>query len=296
MQALGFYLTYFILWLLSLLPLYILYFIADMLYVFIRLGSYRKQVITDNLKHAFPHLSNKKIDQIRNDFYRHFCDLILETIKIQNMSEKEMRKRVVFNNLDKIHKHYTKDKDVIAVLGHYGNWEWITSFSLHIEALACDVYHKLKNPHFDRLMLILRSKWGNANFEMKSSVREIVKLRQKNQRFVLGLIADQSPSKTKIQYCRPFLNQNTPVILGPEKIAKLTDSPVVFFHMNKIKRGHYEVNIIPISETAKNTAQYEITDKHIDTLEKIIKERPELWLWSHKRWKYAKNRHFEHIN
>jgi len=212
------------------------------------------------------------------------------------MSEKEMRKRVVFKNLDQIHKHYTEDKDVIAVLGHYGNWEWITSFSLHIEALACDVYHRLKNPHFDRHMLILRSKWGNANFEMKSSVREIVKLRQKNQRFVLGLIADQSPSKAKIQYCRPFLNQNTPVILGPEKMAKLTDSPVVFFHMNKIKRGHYEVNIIPISETAKNTAQYEITDKHIDTLEKVIKERPELWLWSHKRWKYAESRHFEHIN
>ncbi|MBI9060409.1 MAG: lysophospholipid acyltransferase family protein [Marinilabiliaceae bacterium] len=296
MQALGFYLTYSILWLLSVLPLKLLYFIADILYVFIRIGRYRKKVITDNLKYSFPHLSDKEIDQIRNDFYRHFSDLILEIIKIQNMSEKEMRKRVIFKNLDQIHKHYSQDKDVIAILGHYGNWEWITSFSLHIEALACDVYHRLKNPHFDHHMLILRSKWGNANFEMKSSVREIVKLRQKNQRFVLGLIADQSPSKAKIQYCRPFLNQNTPVILGPEKMAKLTDSPVVFFHMDKIKRGHYEVNIIPISETAKNTAQYEITDKHIDTLERIIKERPELWLWSHKRWKYAENRHFEHIN
>lgn len=296
MQAIGFYLTYPILWLLSQLPLNVLYFIADILYVFIRIGSYRKKVITDNLKYSFPHLSAKEIDQIRNNFYRHFSDLMLETIKVQSMSEKEMRKRVVFKNLDQIHKHYAKDKDVIAVLGHYGNWEWITSFSLHIEALACDVYHRLKNPHFDRHMLRVRSKWGNANFEMKASVREIVKLRQKNQRFVLGLIADQSPSKAKIQYRRPFLNQNTPVILGPEKMAKLTDSPVVFFHMNKIKRGHYEVNIIPISETAKKSAKYEITDKHIDTLEQIIKERPELWLWSHKRWKYAENRHFEHIN
>jgi len=296
MQAIGFYLIYGILWLFSLLPLRILYIISDILYVSIRFGGYRKKVITDNLKFSFPNLSNKEIGEIRNKFYQHFSDLILETIKVQTMSKKEMRKRVVFKNLEKIHKHYNADKDVVAVLGHYGNWEWITSFSLHIEALACDVYHELKNPYFDRHMLKLRSRWGNANFEMKSSVREIVRLRQKKQRFVIGLIADQSPSRTKIQYCRPFLNQNTPFILGPEKIAKLTESPVVFFHMNKVKRGYYEVNIIPILESTKDADQYEITNKHVDTLESIIKQRPELWLWSHKRWKYAENRHLNHAN
>jgi len=296
MQAFGFYLTRSIIGPLSLLPLRILYFIADILYISIRLGGYRKMVINNNLKLSFTHISNKEIDKIHNDFYRHFSDLILEKVKTHNMSEREIRKRVIFKNIDHIHKHYTKGKDVIVILGHYGNWEWITSFGLHIEALACDVYHKLKNPHFDQHMLNLRSKWGNANFEMKSSVREIVKLKQNNQRFVLGLIANQSPSRAKTQYSRPFLNQNTPIILGPGKMAKLTDSPVVFFHMDKVKRGYYEVEIIPISETPKKTNHFEITNTHADTLESIIKQRPELWLWSHNRWKYAKNRYFKHAN
>lgn len=220
---------------------------------------------------------------------------MVETVKLIHMSEADIKRRVQFKNLDIIHNYYKEGKDVVVVLGHYGNWEWIPSFNLHVEALGCDVYHQLKNPYFDKLMLKLRSRWGNLNFEMRSSVRDIVKLRQKNQKFAIGLIADQSPARNKIQYTRPFLNQNTPVILGPEKIAKLTNSPVVFFHMDKVKRGHYLVDIIPVTESPKETEDYEITDKHVAILEEIIKQRPELWLWSHKRWKYATDRSLEQL-
>ena len=201
-----------------------------------------------------------------------------------------MRKRVVFKNTEYVDKLTEQGKDIIAIMGHYGTWEWVPSINLNIKAVSCATYRPLKNKAFDKHMLKIRGKWGGLNFTMKKTFREIVSLRKQEKRFLLGLIADQSPARNEIQYWTNFLNQNTAVLLGPEKIAKSTKSPVVFLKMDKIKRGFYEVEIIPITENPSETAEYEITEKHVRLLEEIIYNKPEYWLWSHKRWKYSVNR------
>ncbi len=290
MQNVFTYISLGFLYLVSLLPLRVLFLFSDLFYVIIRLVGYRRKVIDENLKYSFPEKTDKEITSIRNKFYRHFCDLLVETTKIQNMSEKEMRRRVHFSNVDYLEKANKEGKDVIGVMSHYCNWEWVTSLNLYIEAVGCDVYRPLKNKPFDAYMLKLRAKWGNLNFTMKATMREVIKLRRQDKRFVLGLIADQSPGKPEIQYWTSFLNQNTAVLTGPEKIAKVTKSRVVYFDMRKIKRGYYQVDIVPLVQDSENSKPHEITDAYVSYLESVIKEKPEYWLWSHRRWKYSKNR------
>jgi len=295
MQKIGNYIALGFLWLFSLQPFFILYLYSDLLYHVIRLIGYRRAVINENLHYSFPDKSKDEIRNIRLKFYRSFCDSLIETIKIQTMTEKQMRKRVLIKNAEYLNEKTDEGKDVVAVMGHYGCWEWVPSLNLHAKALVSATYRPLKNKQFDQYMLKLRSKWGNENYTMSATLREILKLKKQNRRFVIGLISDQSPGKPEIQYWTNFLNQNTAVLLGPEKIAKLTKSPVVFLKMSKIKRGHYQVEVIPLVEDPVNTMEYEITEKHVRCLEEIIIENPEYWLWSHKRWKYSKERVIKNI-
>lgn len=290
MQAIFNYIIIGFLWLVSLLPLRVLYIFSDLFCHIIRLIGYRRAVINENLRYSFPDKSAEEIRSIRLKFYSHLCDLFFETIKIQNMSEKEMRRRVKLNNFEYVHQCYDNGKDIIGVTAHYGNWEWFPSMKLHIKATGVNVYRPLKNKHFDKYMLRLRSKWGTVNFDMRSTFKEVIKLKRKNERFFIGLVADQSPGLPEIQYWTQFLNQNTAVLTGPEKMAKLTKSPVVYVNMRKIKRGYYEIDIIPLMEDSASSAEHEITDLYIKHLESVITDKPEFWLWSHKRWKYSKQR------
>ncbi len=290
MQYIFTKLTIAFLWVVSLLPLGILYLFSDFFYLIVRLIGYRKKVVEDNLRFSFPGKDENELRSIRNKFYHHFCDLFVETIKLQHISESEMRKRVKFKNIEYIDKLHDEGKDVVAIMAHYNNWEWVTSINLHCKALGCDVYRPLKNKAFDSYMLDLRSRWGNLNFAMRSTLKDVIKLRRENQRFIIGLIADQSPGEPEIQYWTNFLNQNTAVLTGPEKIAKLTKSPVVYLDMQKVKRGYYEIDIVPLLEDTADSATNEITELGVKYLEKVINKKPEHWLWSHKRWKYSKNR------
>jgi len=290
MQKIGNYIALGFLWLFSLQPLFILYRYADLLYHIIRLIGYRRAVINENLSYSFPDKSKEELREIRLKFYRNFCDVMIETVKLQNLSEKQIRKRVVFNNVNYLNQLTTQGKDIIAVMGHYACWEWIPSINLHTTALGCATYRPLKNLQFDQYMLKLRSRWGSRNFTMAKTYRELIKLKKENQRIIVGLIADQSPSKVDIQYRTTFLNQNTGILLGPEKIAKSTKSAVVFLRMDRIKRGYYQIDVIPLVEDPTKTKEYEITELHVRCLEETIKNKPENWLWSHKRWKYSEDR------
>jgi Kdo2-lipid IVA lauroyltransferase/acyltransferase len=289
-KAILFYIALPFIYLVSLLPFWVLYRISDVLYCLMLIVRYRNKVIIDNLRYSFPELSDNERRKIQNQFYRHFCDLIFETVKIFTISHKEIKKRVVLENFELLEKYNNEGRDGIAVVAHYCNWEWLTSFNLHLKAQGCEVYHPLKNPYMDRFMLKLRTRFGNFNFTMNATMREIIKLKRSNQRYVLGLIADQSPARVKIQYRTVFLNQNTAVHVGPEKMAIAFDDPVVFFKMSKLRRGYYKVSIIPVCEHPKQTKPNEITEAHIHILEQIIREQPQYWLWSHKRWKYSPNR------
>ncbi len=290
MQKIGNYISLGFLWLFSLQPFFILYLYSDLLYHVIRLIGYRRSVINKNLRYSFPDKSQEELRDIRLKFYRGFCDSLIETIKIQTISEKQMRKRVSVNNVEYLNKLAAEGKDVVGVMGHYACWEWVPSLNLHTDHLCCATYRPLANPEFDKYMLKLRGRWGNQNFTMRDTMREIVKLKRKGTRFLIGLIADQSPDRKKIQYWTKFLNQNTAVLLGPEKMAKGLKSPVVFLKMTRLKRGYYQIDVIPLVEDPLSTSDYEITEIHLKCLEDIINERPEDWLWSHKRWKYSENR------
>jgi KDO2-lipid IV(A) lauroyltransferase len=290
MQALTYYLVYPFLYLISLLPFRVIYLLSDGVYLVMRLVRYRGRVINDNLRYSFPEKSEKEIRHIQNLFYSHFCDIFFETIKLMSMSETAIKKRVTFENLEAIDKAHDENKDVIMVMAHYGCWEWVPSVNLHIKAQACAVYQPLKNKYFDKFMLNIRSRYGEVHFPMKSTLREVLKLRKSGQRYVLGLISDQSPARVKIQYWTRFLNQQTPVFLGAEKMAHSLGDPVMFLKMEKVKRGYYKVSIIPLFDKPKETSEYEITEAHLRILEQQIQERPEHWLWSHKRWKYAVDR------
>lgn len=290
MDQFRFYLALPIYRLFSLLPYWVLYRFSDSLYLIIRMIGYRKRVIIENLKYSFPEKSEKELTKIRHDFYRHFCDTLIETIKLMSVSRKEMQKRVRFENVEYLEEVNKQGRDVIAILGHYGNWEYVPAINMFITAQGCDVYRPLKNKSYDKLMLNLRSRFGNVNIAMKDTLREILTMKKSGTRYVMGLIADQSPARSEKMTYLPFLNQNTPVILGPEKIAQKTNDVVVYFEMSKPKRGRYLVKIVPLFDDAKNTEELEITKAYMQHLESMIKATPHLWLWSHKRWKFAKPR------
>jgi KDO2-lipid IV(A) lauroyltransferase len=290
MEKFGFYLILPLYKIVSLLPFWFLYRFSDLLYLIIRIIGYRKKVIIDNLKHSFPNKTEKERTKILHDFYRHFCDTVIETIKLQSISRRQMMKRINFENVEYLEEANRLGRDVIAILGHYGNWEYVPAINMFITAQGCDVYRPLKNKSYDRMMLKLRSRFGNINITMKDTLREILMMKRDNTRYVLGLIADQSPARSEKMVYLPFLNQNTPIILGPEKIAQKTNDIVVFFEMSRPRRGHYNVKIVPLFDNAKNTGELEITKAYMSHLEMMIEKTPHLWLWSHKRWKFAKPR------
>ncbi len=274
--------------LLGYLPLWFLYLLSDIFYYFIKIFGYRNSVVFTNLRNAFPEKSKAEIKEIKHKFYRHFSDLFFETIKIHGFSERQIRKRVTVENVELLDRYCDEGRDVIVAMGHYGTWEWIPALNLFTKAQGAQVYHPLKNKHYDKYMYDLRAKWGNLNFPMKTAYRDMLKLKRDNIRFLIGMIGDQSPAKNKIQYYTNFFGQETPVLLGTEKMAVKTNSPVVFVDVLKPKRGYCHIKIVPLVENPKDCAEYEITNIHTKYLESMIRRQPEYWLWTHNRWKRKK--------
>lgn len=286
MNKLAYYIWHPLIWLISWLPLSALYKISDFLFYPVSIFGYRKKIILANLAKAFADKPKEWHKEMLRKFYRHFCDIFVESIKLQHISDKEIYKRITFSNTEIIDRATTEGKDVIAILGHFGNWEWVPAINMHLIADGYSVYRPLKNPWFDRYMLDLRKRFGSQNVTMKKTLRLVARLRKENRRFILGLIADQSPARGEIQYWTDFLSQKTPILTGPEKIAKMINGQVVYLKVSKPNRGHYHITIIPFEKEPAKSVENEITDWHTKQLEKSILECPYLWLWSHKRWKY----------
>lgn len=285
-SAIGFYAGYPFLWLTGWLPLWLLYGVSDLFFLLVAATGYRRKVITGNLKKAFPEKSAAEIQKIRLRFYRHFCDIFVETLVLQHISPKKIQKRVKLVNPGLLQNMLDEGHDIVAVLGHYGNWEWIPVASLSLDVVGLSVYRPLKNKYFDRFMLQLRGIFGSKNIPLNATAREIVKYKRSQQRFILGLISDQSPSKNELHYWTNFLNQNTPIILGPEKMAKLVKAKIVYWKMEKLKRGHYQITFLPYEGDVASAPEFAITEWQVRLLEQQIRQQPEYWLWSHKRWKY----------
>ncbi len=287
MDALSFYFFYLINGIISFLPLRILYIFSDILFViFCYFPGYRKNIVYNNLRKSFPEKSEEQIQTIARKFYRHLADLFAEVVKLNHIGKKEHIKRCKLENLEVIEKLWSEGRDAIVVLGHYNNWEYLIHFPLFCKQTCISIYKPLKNKYFDRYLTKLRSKYGMVLTPMSLVAREIIKRRNNGERILVSFLADQTPARADIHYRTAFLNQDTPVFLGAEKIATKYDMAVIFFNHQKVKRGYYKTTVELLLEHTSGLDEYAITEAHIKRLEEIIREKPEYWLWSHRRWKY----------
>lgn len=290
MGAILFYCLLPFLYLISLLPFPVFYLFSDFIYFLLyRVVGYRKKVVFENLKNSFPEKSYNELKKIEKDFYRYLCDLFLETIKTLTISRSEAIKRCKFNAKTTLlfNELANKNQSCIIVMGHYGNWEWAgNSFSLQCKQQLYVIYHPLSNKYFDKLMHDLRTRFGTKLYAMKDTMREMI--RNKNEVNATAFIADQTPSPDSA-YWTTFMNQDTPVFWGTEKIAQKLNYPIVYITIKKIKRGYYEVDSELLINEPKNTSLGEISELHTRKLESDIITQPSIWLWSHRRWKHKKN-------
>ncbi len=289
-NALAFYPAYGIMFLLSLLPLRILYIISDMLYVLLfHITGYRKKVVYNNLTNAFPEKTPWERQQIAKKFYKHFSDVLVEMIKMVSINEKQLTRRIKFKNPEVLNDLYDEGKSVIAVIAHYGNWEWLVASCKEYKHRLLAIYKPLHNKYFDDFFIRLRNKFGMELVPMHRTLHTMINYQNKNIPIVTSFIADQSTIKEKTQYWINFLNQETGVYLGVEKIARRLGHAVVFLIMHKTSRGHYTIEFKKLVDNPAEEKTYAITDKHVAALEQEIKKQPAYWLWTHKRWKVKRD-------
>ena len=289
MGAVGYYIFYIINWLITLLPLRILYIFSDLLFLLLYyFPSYRRKVVATNLKNSFPDKSYKELKSIEKKFYRHLADVIVETIYVTHMSDKEQMKRFSYTNIEIIDKLREEKRDIIAVVGHYNNWEWPTLMPLILNYKVIIVYRPLKNKYFDRHIYNQRSKNGIVLTPTSMILRELINNRKNNINTLSVFLTDQTPARDEMKYWATFLNQETPIYTGTEKIASKYDMAIVFFHCQKVRRGYYNLNIELLFDHTAGLPEYTITEAHVRRLEEVVREKPEYWLWSHRRWKYKK--------
>jgi KDO2-lipid IV(A) lauroyltransferase len=289
MKALGYYIFYGINWIITLLPLPVLYIFSDFLYFLLYyFPSYRKKVVAKNLKNSFPEKTEEELKFIEKKFYKHLADLFIETLKLSHMSKSQLMRRFTVSNIGIIDKLLEDKRDTVAVFGHYNNWEWFTSLPLYTKYKAVSIYKPLQNKFFDRFLNDLRSKNGMVLTPMSNIIREIINNKKNNINTISAFVSDQTPVKTEIKYWTTFLIQDTPVYMGTEKVASKYDMAIVFFHIQKIKRGYYNLNIELLFDHTAGLPDHLITETHVRRLEEIIVEKPEYWIWSHRRWKHKK--------
>jgi Kdo2-lipid IVA lauroyltransferase/acyltransferase len=289
MKKIYFYLLYGSTYIITLLPLKGLYIISDFARFFTyHIVRYRRKTVAYNLKKSFPEKSPKELKKIEKVFYKHFCDLFIEMIYLLHASKENAIKMCKFNNIELLQKYYSQGKSVIIVTGHYSNWEGLNLFANYLKHIVIGIYKPIANKEIETFMNKYRERYGAVAIPMHDTFRTVMSYHQQKKLFFLGLISDQTPAFPEIRYWTTFLNQDTPVFLGVEKIAIKTNQPVFFCNMRRIARGRYEVDIELLCENPKETKPYEITEMHVRALERLIHEAPEYWLWTHRRWKYRR--------
>lgn len=283
-----YYLTYAVLWLFSLLPMWVHYLISDGIYVIVyHLVGYRKKLVRKNLSDSFPEKSEAEIIRIEKDFYRWFCDYFVETIKLLTISRLELRRRMVFKGAELVNELTENGQSCAVYLGHYCNWEWITSLPLWVtpKAQCGQIYHVLENSEFDKLFLKLRQRMGAVCIPMAETLRKLAEYRQQRQPVVIGYISDQVPFWNNIHHWCPFLNHDTPVLTGTERLARSAGHAVFYIDVERPKRGYYVAEFKLIARDPKQTEDYQLTDAYFTLLEASIRRAPQFWLWTHNRWK-----------
>jgi KDO2-lipid IV(A) lauroyltransferase len=288
MGTLGYFVALPFIYGISLLPFPLLYLLSDGIYVLIyKVLGYRKEVVMNNLRNSFPEKDEAELKAIASKFYQWFCDLTLETLKTLTISPEEVRKRVEFKGKDILQQYAREKRSVILVLGHYGNWELAGARysqerdipQLHV------IYHPLANARFDRLMHHMRTRHGTRLYTMRETSKAMI--RDRDLLTATAFIADQTPSPERA-YWMTFLNQDTPVFQGTEGLARKLDKPVIYISITRPERGYYCMSMETLVADPTRTTDGEITEVHTRRLERDIRKYPELWLWTHRRWKHTR--------
>ncbi|PWH81932.1 lipid A biosynthesis acyltransferase [Algibacter marinivivus] len=288
MQFLAYILVYPLLWVISILPFRLLYVLSDIFYVLVYyIIGYRKQVVLNNLKIAFPNKNEKEILTIRKRFYHHLCDMMFEAIKSITISEEEMKKRYVFTNINDVIKLEKEQRSIILFMGHYASWEWVFIMQTQVKHKGYAVYKRLSNKYFDRLVKRIRAKYNSYLITTKETFAVLIKAKKDNELTLNGFVFDQSPKLSKAVHWQYFMGEEVPVHVGAEILAKRLDMATLFLKVKKVKRGYYQASFTDIIRNAIDYPDFELTDLYLKRVEAQIHEAPEYYFWTHKRWKHA---------
>lgn len=286
MKNLTYYLSFALWFIISLLPLWVFYRLSDGLYYLVyHMVRYRRRVVYANLRSSFPEKSEAEIERIAKDFYSFFCDYIVETLKLFSMGEKNIRKRMKFEGLGQVKEDFANGRSVSVYLGHYCNWEWISSLGLHLNEQCGQIYHPLENATLDRLFLYMRGRFKAQSIKMDDTFLTILKWKKEGRKNIVGYIADQVPGYNNIHYWADFLHHDTPVFTGAERISKIMDTAVYYIDVERPRRGYYVARFIKIADSLNEHPVFFATEQYFRLLEQNIQRAPQYWLWSHKRWK-----------
>jgi KDO2-lipid IV(A) lauroyltransferase len=287
MQFLAFAITYPFIYLLSRLPMRVLYVLSDFFFfLMFNVIGYRKIVVLENLKLAFPEKSEEERKKIAKDFFRHLTDLIMESVKAFSISEKEISKRYTYKNPELVNNFTKQGRSIALVAAHQANWEWSISLPLVLDGNVSGAYTKLGNPYFEKVVRSSREKYGIIGYKTSETVKGMQKNFAEKTQGLYILLSDQSPQLHKTFYWNEFFGVQVPMHTGAEILAKRFDLVVINYITRKVKRGYYETEFQLITDAPKEFEDYQITDKYTRLTENNIKQQPALYLWSHKRFKH----------
>lgn len=289
MQLVVFLLVYPILWCISILPFRVLYFVSDVIYILVyHVIGYRKKTVRQNLALALPHLSDKERLAVEKESYRHLVDGFLEMIKTMTISDKELHKRFKFTNMELYHEYEAKGKSIAIFCAHYSSYEWLLIMNKHIKFEGFGIYKKIRNKYFDKLVRDIRGKFDATLIDTKETTKVMIDNKRKGVLGVYGFAADQSPKVWKAVHWTTFMGIQVPVHTGAEMLSKRMDMNVLFAKGEKLGRGRYQATFVPMADNPKEVPDYELTDMFFRMVEQQILEKPEYYLWTHKRWKHSK--------
>lgn len=288
-KSLGFHILNVGTYLMHLLPLRFHYWVSDFVCFWVySVFRYRRKMVTKNLKNSFPEKNEAEIKSIERKFYHNFTDTFVEILYMAHATHKRDDKHVRVLNREVIDDLNKRGYNILCATGHFGNWEFA---NLLVESMGMPtylVYKKINNRFFEEFTFQSRKRMGGYPIEMRKTAKHLMTLSKNGGRFIAYMISDQRPQLKENAHWMTFLNQDSPVLMGVEKIAKKTNSAVVWMETRKVKRGHYEVTFELITDNAAATAESEITECYMRKLETAIRNNPDQWLWTHNRWKHKR--------